>query len=92
MFARGDFSTPPTPSPSLLENRKLGLLLLLLGIALCLALSFSLDASVFIPFNQTHAATQTYQAQHPPTSTSRFPPTPVPLRTNDPHIQSASLP
>jgi len=70
LFVTGDLQPPPPPRTPLQDNRTVGLLVLLACILLCLVLVVGLDAAVFIPFNATHAPTQTWQALHP-TSPSR---------------------
>lgn len=71
MFAPSDFKAPTPPRPPLQQNRVIGALVLLVCIILCLALVLSADRAIFIPYNATHAITQTWQAQHPTTPTRR---------------------
>ncbi|MCC7451286.1 MAG: hypothetical protein IT324_28005 [Anaerolineae bacterium] len=69
MFAPSDFKAPTPPRPPLQHNRLIGALVLLVCIVLCLALVLSADRAIFIPYNATHAITQTWQADHPATPT-----------------------
>ncbi len=77
MFAPSDFHSPRPPRPPFMRDRVIGALVLLIFVVLCLITAVGMDATVFIPYNATHAITQTWEAQHPATPTpSRLAPTP----------------
>ncbi len=79
MFAPSDFHSPRSPRPPLMKDRVIGTLVLLIFVFLCLLTAVGMDSSVFIPYNATHAFTQTWEAAHPRTPTSTQP-APVPRR------------
>jgi hypothetical protein len=91
VFSPADFSRPTPPPPrSWLDNRAFGAALVLVAVVLLVVLTVSYDQAVFIPFNATHAVTQTWQAQQPPTLRSRpRTRTPQPTRRRDNSQQAA---
>lgn len=88
MFSSGDLSSPQPPQKPFYENRLLGGLLLAIAVIVLLMLVFSLDSTVFEPFNATYAVTQTWQAAHPATATRK----PLPKRTRNPQVTSTPEP
>lgn len=56
MFARSEFSSP-TKAPPPYRNRAIGALALIIAIVVLAFLALSADATVFTPYNATHAAT-----------------------------------
>ncbi len=77
MFVSSDFDSPRPPRPPLMKDRAIGALVLLVFVFLCLVMAVGMDSAVFIPFNATHAPTETWQAQHPPTPVrTQFAPVP----------------
>ncbi len=67
MFAPRDFHSPRPPRPPVMKDRTIGALVLLIFVFLCLVMVVGMDSTVLIPYNATHAPTQTWEAQHPPT-------------------------
>ena len=65
MFARSDLGESPEP-PAPYRSRAIGALVLLVCIALLVLMALSADTAIFIPYNATHAATETSAAKHPP--------------------------
>ncbi len=72
MFARSDLGSLETPPPPH-QNRAIGAVMLIVCVTVLVILAASTDAAIFIPYNATHAVTQTYEAAHPQTHT----PTPI---------------
>ena len=72
MFARSEFSSP-TKAPPPYRNRAIGALALIIAIIVLAFLALSADATVFTPYNATHAATQTFEAQHTQTAVPLHP-------------------
>lgn len=94
MFAPSDFKAPTPPRPPLQQSRLVGALVLLVCIILCLALVLGADRAIFIPYNATHAITETWQAQHPTTPTrprQGVTRTPPPRRTRTPDYNQQAL-
>jgi len=69
MFVHSNFEQPKPPVEPFQENRVVGLAVLLFCFVLCLLFSLGVDATVIVPLNATKAITQTWQAQHPQTTT-----------------------
>ncbi len=67
MFASSDFHSPRPPRPPVMKDRMIGALVLLIFVFVCLVMAVRMDTTVFIPYNATHAVTQTWEAKHPPT-------------------------
>ncbi len=67
MFVPSDFHSPRPPRPPLMKDRAIGALVLLLFVFMCLVMALGMDSTVFLPYNATHAITQTWEAKHPPT-------------------------
>jgi hypothetical protein len=61
-----------------MQDRLIGALVLLVCVILCLAVAIGMDAAVFVPYNATHAPTETWQARR--TSTPVATPHGAPLR------------
>jgi hypothetical protein len=88
VFAPSEFSAPPPPRPSLRNDRLFGALVLLLFIVVCVVMSLGMDRVLFIPYNATHAVTQTWEASHPGSASPRgsaTPRQPRPRRTSTPN-------
>jgi hypothetical protein len=89
MFAPSDFRSPRSPRPPMRKNRAIGMGVLIIFAFLCLIMAVGMDSTVFIPYNATHAVTQTWEANHPPTP-ARTPPAPAPRRrlpSNDQQVR-----
>jgi hypothetical protein len=69
VFSTGNFRPQKPPHEPFQEDRVVGAAVLLFCFVLCLMFVLSIDAIVINPFNATQLVTQTWQAQHPPTST-----------------------
>src|SRR4051794_29397241 len=69
MFVHTNFEQPKPPVEPFQENRTVGLAVLLFCFVLCLLFSIGVDATIIVPLNATKAITQTWQAQHPQTTT-----------------------
>jgi hypothetical protein len=91
VFAPGNLGNPP-PEVKFYDNRLIGALVLLIAFLLCLVLSFTLDSTVFTPYNATAAVTRTWQAAHPESLTRTPFTTRIPRSTltpNNPDVNSA---
>ncbi len=62
MFAPADFEKPGPSRPQMPQERVIGLAVLIFFVFACLALSLTMDAQVFNPYNTAHPITQTWQA------------------------------
>jgi hypothetical protein len=86
LFAPNELQTPPPPPQPIRNDRLVGALVLLAFIILCLLTSLGMDQALFIPYNATHAITQTWQANHPATPGSQLTPrNPSRRRTSTPN-------
>jgi hypothetical protein len=79
VFAPSDFHPPRPARPPFMQDRLIGALVLLACIILCLVVVIGMDAAVFVPYNATHAPTETWQARH--TATPVATPHGAPLRS-----------
>ncbi len=79
MFAPSDFHAPRPPRPPIMKDRTIGALVLLIFAVLCLVMAVGMDTTVFIPYNATHAITQTWVAKQSPTPVGTRP-APAPRR------------
>jgi hypothetical protein len=69
-----------------MQDRWIGMVVLLVCLILCLVMILGMDTFVFAPYNATHAPTETWQARHTATSVAtprgapprRGTPTPIP--------------
>ncbi len=89
MFAPPDFEKLGPPRPRIPQERVIGLVVLVIFLFICLALSLAVDAGVFNPYNTVHPITQTWQALTTRTPGSGAPPlfaTRAPRPTSTPRI------
>jgi hypothetical protein len=80
LFAPADLEKPGPSRPQMPQERVIGLAILVFFVFICLALSLTMDAQVFNPYNTAHPITQTWQAQTTRTPGSGAPPFSAPRR------------